>query len=64
MELFTTTVLTPGTGGSGGACGATCTSAQIGTLASGASAVIRVTATANANGNPLTIKGLVQGQNL
>lgn len=56
------TVLTPGTGGTGGACVVTCTAAQIGTLASGASAVIRVNATANNNGSVLQLLGTVTSQ--
>lgn len=54
-------VVTPGTGGSAGTCSGGCTAAQIGSLAAGQSAVVRVTATANDNGSPLSIVGRVEG---
>ncbi|MEI7529785.1 MAG: isopeptide-forming domain-containing fimbrial protein, partial [Elusimicrobiota bacterium] len=59
------TVQTPGAGGSGGACGGaapyTCAAGQIGSLAAGASAVVRVVATASDNGGDLSMVAQVEG---
>jgi uncharacterized repeat protein (TIGR01451 family)/fimbrial isopeptide formation D2 family protein len=60
------TVVTPGTGGTGGACQASapfvCAPAQIGYLTQAQTALIRVNATAHDNGLPLTLQGLTTGQ--
>ena len=60
------TVLTPGTGGTGGACGGaplySCTASQLGTLAAGESAVVRLTATAGDNGGDLALLGQAAGR--
>ena len=61
-DSVVTTVITPGSGGTGGVCASgDCTSAQLGTLAQGESAFIRVSATARNNGNPLTVNANVTG---
>ena len=56
------TVLTPGAGGTGGACAANvCDGVQIGTIAAAASAIVRVNATANDNGGALSLVGEAEG---
>lgn len=60
-SAVTTEVVTPGTGGTGGACGGTCTELQIGSLGRLQSAVVRITATANDNGGSLAMSGSVLG---
>ena len=56
-----TSVVTPGIGGTAGSCAGPCTSLQLGALAAGQSALVRVQATANDNGSPLTMLGQVNG---
>lgn len=63
----TTEIVTVGTGGTAvpgmasAICGGTCTELQLGSLDGNQRAVVRITATANDNGNPLTISGTVNG---
>jgi uncharacterized repeat protein (TIGR01451 family)/fimbrial isopeptide formation D2 family protein len=62
LTTSTWTITAAGTGGSTGICGATCTSAQLGTLSSGQSITLTLMTTPQNNGGPTTALGRITGE--